>query len=249
MRLDAYLCEKKYFDSRTKSKRAIEEGRVFIDGVFVVKPSYEVNESVSVSVKKDDFVSVGGYKLEKALTDFNFSVENLVAADLGASTGGFTHCLLKNGAKKVYAVDLNDDLLSEELKKDERVVSVIKNARFLTLNDFNEKPNLVVGDLSFISLTKIITIMSDIISENGYILALIKPQFENESKKKFKNGIIKDEKIRISACKKIYDFAVNVGLSPLKITEAPIKKEKNKEYLILIKKVEGESVPFENIFI
>lgn len=249
MRLDAYLCEKKYFDSRTKAKRAVEEGRVIIDGVTVVKPSYEINEGASVSVKKDDFVSVGGYKLEKALSDFNFSVENLVAADLGASTGGFTHCLLKNGAKKVYAIDLNDELLSEELKKDEKVVSIIKNARYLNLNDFNEQPSLVVGDLSFISLTKIVTIMSDIICENGYIIALIKPQFENEGKKRFKNGIIKDEKTRISACKKIYDFAVNVGLSPLKITEAPIKKEKNREYLILIKKVEGKSVPFENIFI
>lgn len=251
MRLDAYLFDNNYFTSRTKSGRAIEDGRVSVDGKVILKPSYDIPSGFSgvIKVRNDEFVSLGGYKLDKALNDFNFSVKDLVAADLGASTGGFTQCLLNRGAKRVYAVDLNNELLSDLLKKDERVRTVIKNARLLSRRDFNEDINLVVGDLSFISLTKVIEIMSDITTENGYIIALIKPQFENEERVKYKNGIIKDENVRMKACRKIYDFAIECGLSPQKITTAPIREKKNVEYLILIKNSAGSVIPFDEIFV
>lgn len=251
MRLDAYLFEKKYYDSRTKSSRAIDEGRVEVDGKTICKPSFEISADFSgeIKVRNDEFVSLGGYKLDKALNDFNFSIKGKIVADLGASTGGFTQCLLSRGVKRVYAVDLNDELLSEKLKRDDRVCLLIKNARYLSRTDFNEEIDIVVGDLSFISLTKVIEIMSDITIIGGYIIALIKPQFESEEKVKYKNGIIKDERVRMKACKKIYDFAIECGLSPLKITSAPVREKKNVEYLILIKNSAGESVPFENIFV
>lgn len=251
MRLDAFLFEKRYYDSRTKASRAICEGRVEIDGKTICKPSFEISSDFSgeMKVRNDEFVSLGGYKLDKALNDFNFSVKGKIAVDLGASTGGFTQCLLSRGAKQVYAVDLNDKLLSEKLKRDDRVCSLIKNARYLSRKDFNEEIDLVVGDLSFISLTKVIKIMSDITIIGGYIIALIKPQFECDEKVKYKNGIIKDERVRMKACKKIYDFAIECGLSPLKITSAPIREKKNVEYVILIKNSAGESIPFEKIFV
>lgn len=252
MRLDAFLCCKGYFLSRTKSKQAIESERVYIDGILRNKPSFEVNEESEkvVEIKQEtEFVSLGGYKLGKALSDFSFSVKGLIAADLGASTGGFTDCLLQRGAKRVYAVDLNDSLLDERLKNDERVIGIVKNVRLLDRSDFPERVDVITADLSFISLTKVLSIMSDIIDENSYIIALIKPQFETETRMKFKNGIIRDERVKTAALKKVYDFAVNVGLSPLKITNAPLVKDKNEEFLILLKKTDKETVSFDKIFV
>lgn len=252
MRLDAFLCYKGYFVSRTKSKQAIESDRVYIDGILRNKPSFEVSEALEnvVDIKQEtEFVSLGGYKLDKALSDFSFSVKGVIAADLGASTGGFTDCLLQRGAKKVYAVDLNDSLLDERLKNDERVIGIIKNVRYLGRGDFPERVDVVTADLSFISLTKVLSIMSDIIDENSHIIALIKPQFETETRMKFKNGIIRDENVRTAALKKVYDCAVSVGLSPLKITNAPLVKDKNEEFLILLKKTEKEVVAFDKIFV
>lgn len=251
MRLDAYLCEKGFFSSRTKAKQAIEEERVYLFGRMADKPSLDVDESdvVDISVIPcKEFVSLGGFKLDKALHDFEFSVKDMVVADLGASTGGFTDCLLKNGAKTVYSVDLNDGLLDESLKKNKNVRLVIKNVRNLVKSDFPEDIDLITADLSFISLTKVIKIMSDIIGDNRHVIALIKPQFEIEEKKRFKNGIIKDEKIRNAACKRIYDCAIENGFSPIKATVAPINEKKNVEYLILMKKAEGCALPFENLF-
>ena len=159
MRLDNYLTEKGYFDSRTKAKQSIERGEIFINSKLINKASYEINEDLEYKIERiceDSFVSLGGFKLKKAITDFNFDCNNLIVADIGASTGGFTDCLLKNGAKKVYAIDLNDELLHKSLKEDNRVVSIIKNAKDLTLKDFDDKIDLIVADLSFISLTMVI---------------------------------------------------------------------------------------------
>ena len=250
MRLDEFLHRKGYFTSRTKAKQSVENGNVSVNGKVLTKPAAEIDAESVADVKitaPSDYVSLGGYKLEKALRDFGFSVKDFIAADLGASTGGFTDCLLQNGAKRVYAVDLNDDLLDDRLKKDGRVISVIKNARSLQKCDFGEPLDLVTADLSFISLTKVITIMSGIIDENKFVLTLIKPQFESDVKKRVKNGIVKDEKDRIAACRKVYDFAVGIGLSPLRLTTAPEKKGKNVEYLILFVKAVGKAVKFEEL--
>lgn len=250
MRLDEFLCRKGYFTSRTKAKQSVENGNVSVNGKVLTKPAAEIDSESVADIKINalsDYVSLGGYKLEKALRDFGFSVKDFIAADLGASTGGFTDCLLQNGAKRVYAVDLNDDLLDERLKKDDRVITVIKNARLLQRCDFAEHLDLVTADLSFISLTKVLEIMSDIIDDGKYVLTLIKPQFESDVKKRVKNGIIKEEKDRIAACRKVYDFAVGIGLSPLRLTTAPEKKRKNVEYLILFVKAVGKAVKFEEL--
>lgn len=239
MRLDNYLVEKGFFDSRTKAKQAIERGEIFINGKCIEKSSFEVNELSNpvIEIKAEKlFVSLGGYKLQKSLEDFNFDCSNLVVADIGASTGGFTDCLLKNGAKKVFAVDLNDQLLHSSLKNDNRVKSVIKNARELTRNDFDSKLDLIVADLSFISITLVLEVFANLLDDGKNLIVLIKPQFETGIKKRFKNGIIRDEKLRKDACKKVFDYAKGLNLSPNKITTAPLSDNKNVEYLMLFTK-------------
>lgn len=240
MRLDSYLVEIGKFDSRTKAKQAIERGEIFIDGLKKDKPSFEVPLNFCGEIEhvyQSNFVSLGGYKLEKALKEFNFSVKGLCVADIGASTGGFTDCLLQNGAAKVYAVDLNDDLLHEKLKADKRVVSVIKNARELSTDDFNDKLDLIVADLSFISATYVLDVFSGLIEIGCHVILLVKPQFEAGEKKKFKNGIIKDSKIHNAVLDKITLAAKDCNLIKLALATAPIVEGKNTEFLILFKKI------------
>ena len=137
MRLDNYLVENGYFDSRTKAKQAIERGEILVEGKLIVKSSYEMKGVHDIKrVYDSEYVSLGGFKLEKALSDFKFNVKDLVVADIGASTGGFTDCLIKNGARKVYAVDLRDDLLHDKLKNDSKVNLIVKNAKDLSTLDF-----------------------------------------------------------------------------------------------------------------
>lgn len=243
MRADNFLVENKYFSSRTKAQQAIKRGEVYINGKVLDKSSLEidlVNPVISI-IRDDFFVSLGGYKLKKALKDFNFDVTNLVVADVGASTGGFTDCLLQNGAIKVYAIDLNDELLDNKLKNCKNVVSIIKNAKDLSLKDFKDKLDLIVADLSFISESLIIPVLSNLLEENKYAIILIKPQFENDKKIKFKNGIIKDNSVWKKACQNIYECGLSNNLTPVNITTAPLSKEKNREFLVLFRK--GNFVP------
>ena len=244
MRLDNYLTEKGYFDSRTKAKQAVERNEVMINGKPINKPSYEINHDKPISVgilTTERFVSLGGYKLQKALNDFKFPVSGMVAADLGSSTGGFTDCLIQNGAEKVYAVDLNDSLLHRRLSANKKVIRLIKNARDLEREDFPCPPDLITADLSFISATYVIPVIENLLFSGKYAIILIKPQFEAGEKHKFKNGIIKDKKFIISACRKIYDCAIGHNLAPQAITEAPRYQNKNSEFLILLKK-DGDNV-------
>ncbi len=239
MRVDNLLVKNKYFSSRTKAQQAIARGEVFVRGKLITKPSEDFSdiEFIDIEIKQPlSFVSLGGYKLEKALRDFNFSVHNTVCADIGASTGGFTDCLLQRGARKVYAVDLNNDLLDLSIKNNKKVIEIIKNARDLSVDDFSEKLDLIVADLSFISAKIVVPILSNLIDDNGHIIILIKPQFENEQKIHCKNGIIKDEKLWKNSIIKIYKTGQEFCLTPLNITCAPLKKEKNREFLILFKK-------------
>ncbi len=239
MRIDNYLVKNNIFDSRTKAKQAIDRNEIFVNGKLISKSSFDIDENFPPKIDRiynDDFVSVGGFKLNKALNDFEFLVNGMIVADIGASTGGFTDCLLKRGAKKVYAIDLNEDLLHNKLKNDNRVVSIIKNARELKITDFNERLDLIVADLSFISATYVLEVFSSIINMGKNIILLIKPQFETGEKKKFKNGIIRDQATRQKACDNVIDFASSVGLKLLKITTAPISNEKNIEYLALFEK-------------
>ncbi len=239
MRLDNYLAKKGYFDSRTKAKQAIERGEIFVDKVKITKPAFEIND-VNVSIEyiyEKSYVSLGGYKLEKGLKDLNVCVEGLTIADIGASTGGFTDCLLQNGAKKVYAVDLNKELLHPRLKEDSRVELIVKNAKNLNVGDFNSKLDFIVGDLSFISITQIIPVLSDLIDKQKRAMLLIKPQFETGGHKKFKNGIIRDKNIHKQVCDNIIEVAKKFSFDFLGITSAPISQEKNTEFLILLEKI------------
>lgn len=248
MRLDEYLATEKYFDSRTKAKQAIERGEVYVNGKVSDKPSATVSpDNISVEIRSEkEFVSLGGYKLDKALSDFNFDVKNRVCADFGASTGGFTDCLLQRGAKTVYAIDLNDGLLHEKLKNDSRVIPVIRNAKDVTIKDFAVKPSLITADLSFISQTAVIPIFADLLSDGEFLIVLIKPQFEYGEKRRFKNGIIRDDKIRKQICLNIVNFAGEHGFVVKGFTDAPRNADKNVEFLVLFEKNGERTFDFDS---
>ena len=238
MRLDTFLVEQNILDSRTKAKQAIERGEIFVDDKNITKPAFEIFDEPEIKhVYQSKYVSLGGFKIEKALKDFNFSVQDLVVADVGASTGGFTDCLIQKGAKKVYAIDLNDELLHKNLKENNKVCLLIKNAKDLVKTDFAEDLDLVVADLSFISITQVIPTFSKLISSGKKLLILIKPQFEIGQYKKFKNGIVRDEKIHIKVCENVVNTANEFGFNKLLLTTAPINKDKNVEFLILFEKI------------
>ncbi len=240
MRIDEYLTEKNFFCSRTKSKQAIERGEIYLDGKVILKPSFDLSLDCDYKiewVRSEDYVSLGGYKLSKALKDFNFSVKDKIVADIGASTGGFTDCALKNGAKKVFAVDLNDNLLHDKLKADDRVKPIIKNAKDLKKKDFGVELDLIVADLSFISATMVLPVFSKLLSSGKDVILLIKPQFEVGIKKKFKNGIIRDSALRDSACNKVIECAEQNEFIKVNLTTAPKTEGKNLEYLLLLKKI------------
>ena len=239
MRLDVFLVENKYYLSRSKASQAIERGEIFVDGVKIIKPSFDIKDNYLPKIEKKatvEYVSLGGYKLEKALKDFNFNVKGLTVADFGASTGGFTDCLIQNGAKKVYAIDLNDTLLDERLKQDERVISLIKNVKDVKKEDFNEDISLITADLSFISEKIVLPVISSVLKENSFAIILIKPQFEIDGKQKFKNGIVKDKKIHKRVCEKIYNASLENNLTPKKLTKINAEKGKNIEFLMLVEK-------------
>lgn len=250
MRIDEFLFRKGFFDSRTKAKQAIERGDVFRYGRQVLKASTEIADGDEAKIEIQDgeyFVSLGGYKLSKALKDFGFSVEGLTVADVGASTGGFTDCLIKNGAKKVYAVDLNDDLLHESLKNNDKVVRIVKNAKNLTATDFSEL-DLITADLSFISAKQVLSVFYDLLPENGKVILLIKPQFEIGEKRRFKNGIIRDAETVKSVCRSVYEEAVKVGFSAVNLTDAPRSEDKNTEFMILLRKDGKCGADFEKLY-
>ncbi len=239
MRLDNYLVKVGLFETRTKAQQAILRKEILLNDKVIDKCSYSVDESKNLDIKyvfTEKYVSLGGYKLKKALTDFKFNPNAMIVADIGASTGGFTDCLLKHGAKKVYSVDLNSDLLHPSIKNDERVVQIVKNAKKLTFDDFCDCLDLIVADLSFISLKDVIEVFAKLLNTGKKLIILIKPQFETGTKKKFKNGIIKDEKLQIEICKNIFNLAVKNSLSPIAFTTAPIVEGKNLEFLMLLEK-------------
>lgn len=246
MRLDKYLSEK--FNSRTKAAQAIEEELVLVNGK-VVSPSYEFKDGDQITFIQPDeqFVSNGGYKLSKGLKDFSFSVKGKVFADIGASNGGFTDCLFKNGAKKVYCIDVGESQLDESLKSKNVVILDNFNARNLTKDTFSERIDGVVIDVSFISLTYILKNVADVLEEGGYAIALIKPQFECDGKNIGKGGIVKDSAIHKKVITKIYNYAWETGLATVNLTNAPIKKNKNIEYLILLQKSDTQKLNINQI--
>lgn len=245
MRLDKYLSEK--FGSRNKAVAAIERGSVKVNGK-VQPPSYTVKDGDDVQIAEEQttFVSAGGYKLYKALNDFDFSAEGKVFADIGASTGGFTDCLLKSGAKKVYCIDVGESQLDKSLLDKEVVVIDNFNARNLNKNLFAETLDGITIDVSFISLTYLLDAVSEVLCDGKHVLALIKPQFECESRNVGKNGIVRGADKHRRIIEKIYDFSVKCNLAPVNLTTAPIVKGKNTEYVILLEKG-GRAVDFSKL--
>ena len=236
MRLDVYLVENGLAVSRAKAQEFIKNGSVCVCGKAISKPSYEVGEGESVEVLENPlqrYVGRGGLKLEAALLAFHISVKDKIALDVGASSGGFTDCLLQNGAAKVYAVDSGSGQLHPSLLADVRVENRENtNARYLSVADFSPRPTLAVMDVSFISQTLIHPALADVLPEGGILVSLIKPQFELDRASLDKKGIVKNEKLRQRAVERVKASALAFGFAPLGSMESVITGgDGNVEYI------------------
>lgn len=238
MRADKFLAEK--FGSRTKAAQELESGRVLLNGK-TLKPKDELKEGDEPTFiePKERFVSNGGYKLARAFEVFSFDPTGKVFADIGASTGGFTDCLIQNGAKTVFAIDVGENLLDKTLKINKKIIFFENcNARYLTKNDFSVKIDGVVTDVSFISLRLILPAIAEILDEEGDAFVLIKPQFECEKKNIGKSGIV-SLGAHPKILKKVLGYARESGLKPCEIVNAPVRKKKNVEYVLHLRKRGG----------
>ena len=241
-RLDQELVDRGLCDSREKAKRAIMAGQVRINAQTACKPSDSVSAADQLSLDTPEkYVSRGGHKLEHALSHFNIDARGTIAIDLGASTGGFTDCLLQHGAKKVYAIDVGSGQLAWKLRKDHRVVVMEKtNARELLPASFPEKADLVTADCSFISLQKILPAAVALVKTSGKIVALIKPQFEAGKAEADKGaGVITDPAVHERVLRELQEFvAAKLPLRWVAVTESPLLGPAgNKEFLVLLEKV------------
>ena len=234
-RLDTELVQRSLTKSRTSAQSLIKDGKVYVNGTMVLKSSHEVTHTDEITLKGDlpKYVGRGGIKLEKALTDFNIALDNCVCIDAGASTGGFTDCMLQNGAAWIYAVDVGSSQLDEKLRADKRVISLenldIRNAA----EKIPEKADVITIDVSFISLKLVLPETKKLLKANGSVIALIKPQFEVGKIGLGKHGVVKDEALRQQAVDSIKLFAANSGFTVNGVITSPIKGgEGNIEYLI-----------------
>ena len=244
MRLDLYLFEMGLVSSRTEAKNFILEGAVSVGGKIIKKPSFDVlagtaNVTVDVSAKK--YASRAGFKLEAALDSFSISPRGLCAVDIGASSGGFTDCLLQRGALRVAAVDSGYGQLVTALRDDPRVDFFENyNARYMSASDFDFVPDIAVMDVSFISATYIIPVVAEVLRDNGIFVCLIKPQFEVGKAHIGKGGIVKNEKHRREAVDKVVRCAEGVGFLLCSLIESPITGgDGNVEYLAYLRKKGG----------
>ena len=235
MRIDTYLSQKGELRSRTEAKNYIEKGLVTVNGKLVLKPSFEVREDDEVVVDKagTKYVSRGGFKLEGALNYFKISPHGRRAIDIGASSGGFTDCLLKNGAKSVIAVDSGTNQLVADLRTDDRVTVMENyNARYMKPSDFDYSPDFAVMDVSFISATLIIPALHEVLLDGSDFICLIKPQFEVGREHIGKGGIVKDETARRLAIERVVSSAVASGFEHVGTTTSSITGgDGNIEYL------------------
>lgn len=238
-RVDALLVSKGLCDSRELAKRLIMAGEVMVGTERVSKPSQKVEEDADLSVKeRPKYVGRGGFKAEGALREFGIDPTGWVCADLGASTGGFTDCLLQHGAAKVFAIDVGTNQLVWKLRSDERVVSKERfNARNLTVDDIGERVKLVVMDLSFISLTKVLPAAFSILEEGGSVISLIKPQFELSREEVGKGGIVREPELHQKAVDKIKEFITEeLGREWIDLITSPITgTDGNVEFLAWMK--------------
>lgn len=238
------LFEKGLVESREKAKALIIAGEVLVNGIAADKAGAQVTRDDELTIKnKMPFVSRGGLKLEQAVNEFNIEMEGKTGMDVGASTGGFTDCMLQHGAVKVYAVDVGYGQFDWKLRKDERVLLLEKtNVRYLKKSSVPDEIDIAAIDVSFISLMKVIPNVLEFLKPEGEIVALIKPQFEAERKDIGKGGVIKDESKRLEIVDTIKTWAERTGLDVIGTTTSPIKGPKgNVEYLIYLKKKEEQT--------
>ena len=241
MRADVYLALKGYVKSRSAAQNVISSGNVFVNGKKIEKVSDKIDETAENNVvitELPKYVGRGGYKLEYALSEFNIDVKDAVAIDVGSSTGGFTDCLLQNGARKVYAVDSGENQLASSLVNDPRVVNIEKyNARNLNKEDFDDEFDIAVMDVSFISQTLIIPALSKVLNDGAVFVSLIKPQFEVGKSAIGKKGIVKSPKDRINAVKAVLSFAEQFGFGCVGLSESAITGgDGNIEYVAAFRK-------------
>ena len=240
MRLDVLLAERDLVDSRTDAKNFILSGAVSVNGRVINKPSFDVTGEEDISVDKSGkkYASRGGLKLEAALDGFGIDVTGAMALDVGASSGGFTDCLLKRGATRVIAVDSGSGQMVESLRIDSRVLLIEGfNARYMTASDLEYRPDFVVMDVSFISAKLIIPAVASVIAADGGFVCLIKPQFEVGRSGLNKKGIVKSEALRRSAVQEVTSFASACGFELIGIIESPIiGGDGNVEYLAYFKR-------------
>lgn len=225
------------FCSREKARYYIKNGDVSVNGTVIEKPSYDVSEKDGVEIRDSiGFVGKGGLKLKKAIESFRLNFFDKTVLDVGASTGGFTDCALQNGAKKVYAVDVGHGQLDPKLASNDRVVN-FEGRNILDISPENiDKTDIVVSDVSFVSIKKILFHISNFIDEYGQIICLVKPQFE-VGKKRLKNGVVSDEKTHVEVVSDILDYAESLGLTVSELDFSPIKGgEGNIEFLLYLTK-------------
>lgn len=241
-RLDLYLTEHGFAESRQKAQALIMSGIVYVDNQKADKAGMPVKEGQNVEVRGDTlkYVSRGGLKLEKAMSSFNLSLGNMVCADIGASTGGFTDCMLQNGARLVYAIDVGYGQLSWKLRTDERVVNLERtNFRYVTHEQIPDVLDFASVDVSFISLKKILPVMRELMRENASAVCLIKPQFEAGRENVGKKGVVRDKSVHESVVNDIVAFALNNGFSVHGLDFSPVKgPQGNIEYLVLLQKAD-----------
>ena len=239
-RLDILVYEKGFTDSREKAKAVIMAGQVYVDNQKADKcgQSYDENCKIEVRGAALKYVSRGGLKLEKAINNFDFDLNGKITMDIGASTGGFTDCMLQNGAKKVYSIDVGYGQLAWKLRNDERVVNLERtNMRKVTREQVPDEIDFFSVDVSFISLKLILPVARELMSENAQAVCLIKPQFEAGREKVGKKGVVRDPSVHIEVVENIFNFCLDNGFDVLNLDFSPIKgPEGNIEYLIHLRK-------------
>lgn len=239
-RLDVLLVKKGLAESREKAKAIIMSGIVYVDNNKEDKAGQTFNEDALIEVRGNTlrYVSRGGLKLEKAMNCFGVTLEGKIAMDVGASTGGFTDCMLQNGAVKVYSVDVGHGQLAWKLRNDERVVCMEKtNIRYVTPDDVADKIDFASIDVSFISLKKVLPAVYDLLTDVGEVVCLIKPQFEAGREKVGKKGVVREQSVHVEVVDMIVSFAREMGFVTFDLSYSPIKgPEGNIEYLLYITK-------------
>ena len=247
-RLDILLVQRNLAPSREKAKALIMSGEVFVNGQREDKPGTSFAEDAEIEVKAAKpfpYVSRGGLKLEKAVQTFGLDLEGKTCLDIGASTGGFTDVMLQNGAAHVYAIDVGYGQLAWKLREDPRVTVMEKtNIRYVLPEDIGEEASFASADVSFISLTKVLPAVKELLQDGAEMVCLIKPQFEAGREQVGKKGVVRDPDVHCEVIRKIVDFAAETGFLPLALSFSPIRgPEGNIEYLLHLRKTDACDLP------